>query len=464
MSSNAKPPDPAHAPGKTWSVGTLTYTSLGLCALFFWLLFGDFAWSIKERSIYPVVQLLFKRFEATDMLTGLLLGSLPGAIALLVGPIISYKSDRHRGRWGRRIPFLFIPTLIGALAMVGLAFSPRLGEQMHQALGAHSPGLNPSILIFFGLFWTLFEFSTLTVYAVFGALINDVVPQPLLGRFYGLFRACSLIAGMIFNFWIMGKAEEYYVWIFLGMGAIYGVGFTMMCLKVREGEYPPPPPVVPGRGLGFVLATKRYFKECFGHSYYLWFFGAMALSIISFTPINLFGLFFAKSIEMDMSIYGKCLALTYLVSLFLSYPLGVLVDRFHPLRVGLVAQAVYLAVTLLGGLYAVDSQSFAIAFVAHGVVSGTYLTATASVWQRLLPPAEFATFASAGGLINSLTGMCVGPLTGAFLDHANHTYRYTFLISCGLTALALGASLIVHGKFMALGGPRHYVAPCGNGS
>jgi hypothetical protein len=37
--------------------------------------------------------------------------------------------------------------------------------------------------------------------AVFGGLINDVVPPALIGRFFGLFRAVSLLAGIIFNFW-----------------------------------------------------------------------------------------------------------------------------------------------------------------------------------------------------------------------------------------------------------------------
>ena len=48
-------------------------------------------------------------------------------------------SDRHRGRWGRRIPFLLIPTPIIVLSVVGLAFSPLLGRHLHSALGASSP-------------------------------------------------------------------------------------------------------------------------------------------------------------------------------------------------------------------------------------------------------------------------------------------------------------------------------------
>jgi len=241
------PEIPGEGPRKIWRAGTLTYTTAGLVVLFCWLLWGDFAWSMKDRAIPQTVQLLLKKFGASDMVTGLLFGSLPPAIGIFLGPIIGYKSDRHRGRWGRRIPFLLLSTPVAVLAIAGLAFSPKIGAYAHKWLGPHSWGLDPSILISLGLFWMLFEFATVVANSVNGALINDVVPQPLLGRFYGLFRALSLIAGIIFNHWFWGDADTTYVWIFLGMGAIYGIGFTIMCLNVKEGEYPPQPPMDAGR-------------------------------------------------------------------------------------------------------------------------------------------------------------------------------------------------------------------------
>ena len=142
---------------KTWRAGTLTYTTAGLLVLFSWLLWGDFAWSVRDRSVGPIVQLLLKKFHVSDTMAGLLMGSLPAIISVVLTPIVSYKSDRHRGRWGRRIPFLLAPTPFIVIGMVGLAFSPGIGAVINQTLGPRSPGADCCILAFIGISWTLFE-------------------------------------------------------------------------------------------------------------------------------------------------------------------------------------------------------------------------------------------------------------------------------------------------------------------
>ena len=184
--------------------------------------------------------------------------------------------------------------------MLGLAFSPEIGTWMHGVLGGSSPGLNPSILVVFAVFWTVFEVATVTANAVFFGLINDVVPKAVIGRFYGMFRAMGLIVAMAFNYWLFGKAETHYTAIFIGIGVLYGVGFTAMCFKVKEGEYPPPAPIPPSRAGGFVAAVRTYFRECFTRPYFLWIYASVALSWMAMMTANLFNLFFAQSVGMNM--------------------------------------------------------------------------------------------------------------------------------------------------------------------
>jgi MFS family permease len=449
------PPSPEP---KRWRVGTLTYTTTSLVVLFSWLLWGDFAWSMKERALGPVLQLLFIKFHASDMLAGVLIGSVPQAVALFLSPIISYKSDRLRGPWGRRIPFLLLSTPFAVLSIFGLAFSPVLGGRLDLLLGAHTPGRDPAIIFMFGLFWTIFQVATTVSNSVFGALVNDVVPHAVIGRFFGMFRAVSLIAGIIFGWWIMGKAENNFAWIFISTGALYGFGFSAMCFRVQEGDYPPPPLVDPNGGR-FLPAARSYFRDCFGHPYYLWFFGATTLSWMAFVPVGLFNVFLAKSVHMDMGTYGRCVGLTYGISLFLSYSLGSLADRFHPLRIGLVSIALYGLEMLWAAFFAADARMFPIALVIHGVLSGTWMTGTAALGQMLLPKMKFAEFASAGGIVGCLGTMSVGPILGVILDRSGHDYRLIFVAGCILSVLAFAATLKLYYKFVALGGPANYVPP-----
>jgi len=59
----------------------------------------------------------------------------------------------------------------------------------------------------------------------------------------------SLIDGIIFNYWLTGKIPAHFSLIMTAAGIFYGVTFMIVCLKVKEGEYPPPPAVNPNQRL-----------------------------------------------------------------------------------------------------------------------------------------------------------------------------------------------------------------------
>lgn len=443
------------APGsKRWSVGTLTYTSGGLVALFALLLLGDFSWSMRDRSVGPMAQWYLKDLAVPNFLFALLISSFPALVGLILSPIISVKSDRHRGPRGRRIPFLLITTPIAAAGMIGLALTPQIARAVHALM----PGESEMVVavVCFGVFWAAFEFATIAASAVFGGLINDVVPKELLGRFYGLFRAVSLIDGIIFNFWLFGKVETYYTVILLVIGVFYGLSFYWVCLKVKEGNYPPPPTHASSHPLAGVSS---YFKECFSRPYYVGVFVMTTVASLVFMPVNVFMIPYASSLGMSMDYYGKCLALTFAISLVLAYPIGWLSDRFHPLRVCMVCLLGYAVVTAWGAFNARNPHTFAIALVLHGVLSGCYFTASASLGQRLYPHFRFAQFASAAGIIGSIGGMVIGPAVGGVIDATGNTYHHTFTIGSIIAVIALLLSTIVHAQFMRLGGPKGYIAP-----
>ena len=455
------------SPRRMWHVGTLTYTSAGLVGLFFWLLGGDFGFNLKERAVPVTMQLLMRQHHITDVLTGFLLATLPQLIALVVAPVVAYRSDRHRGRWGRRIPFLLVPTPIAVVAMIGLAYGPAIGRWLHETLGSRSPGEDASVIATLAGFWALFELSAIICNAVLVSLITDVVPREVIGRFFGLFRFVSLLAGILFGFFVLGHVEQHYTVVFLCISAIYGISFTAMCLKVKEGTYPPVPATQSaqaqkGPGLRFrqmVEGLRNYCRDCFSLPYYRWFFGSYALSTMAAVPSNLFILFFAQSLNVSMVTYGKLTALQFVLSLAQAYPIGWLADRFHPLRLTIVAMALIVLSNGLAFLLVHNATTFGVAFVLCGTLWGFWFTAVAAVPSALLAKPRFASLDSAKSVASALGQMVVGPVCGWFLDLHHHNYHYMYLWACSLALLALVATIVVYRKFVGYGGPNNYVAP-----
>jgi len=423
--------------------------------LFAFLLIGDFAWSVKERAAVPVAQVLLKQLEASNFFVAIVTGSLPWALSMLLGPIVAVKSDRFRSRWGRRIPFLLLPTPVIVGGLLGLAFTPEAGSALHSLLGSYSPGLRWCKLGWFSAMWVLFEAASVTANAVFGGLIADVVPSSLTGRFYGMFRAISLLAGIVFTYGIVGQADQYFAAIFIGIAAIYGLGFALMCWRVHEGPYPQPKEATSS---GF-SGMQSYVRECFYHRFYAGLFLAMMLGMAAASPVNTFGLFYAQKAGLGLEGYGKALALTYTCSMLLALPVGWLADRWHPLNVGVGCLFLYAAALLPAGLLVHDSRQFATAFILHGVISGLYMTGTAAMGQYLFPREKFAQFQSATNLFVALGYAVVPPLMGGWLDLSGQDYRDTFIAGSVLALASAVTKLWLIREFKALGGKLKFSPP-----
>lgn len=455
------PANPTPSTSQQWRVGTLVYTSGGLIALFCWLLLGDFSWSMRDRSVIPVSAWYLKQLGVPNLLFALIVSSFPALLGILMVPIFAVKSDRYRSRWGRRIPFLIVTTPIAVFGMLGIAFIPFFAKEVH----AFFPEASEMVVAVacFSLFWAMFEFASLAGNAIFTALINDVVPKEMLGRFFGLFRIVSLIDGIIFNSLLMGHVPSYFTLILAVIAIFYGIGFFTMCLKIKEGEYPPMVAALTDTGEGVLIRQWRgvsgYFRECFSKPFYISVFLMLTTGALAFGPVNTFAIPYSVSVGMSTAAYGKCLSLTFAISLFLSYFIGWLCDLFHPIRVTMAAVLGYSLLGLWASAAASTQESFAVAFVLHGVLSGTYVTAAASLGPRLFPQTTFAQFASASGVLLSVCTMGLSPLVGLFIDASENQYRYTFAIGGGLTIVALIAAWKVYREFVKLGGPEMYIAP-----
>lgn len=444
--------------GRTWRNGTLVYTAGGLAVLFLWLMWGDFAYSMKDRATGTVAALMLKKFDVSDFLFGIIMISFPNFTNIFLCPIVSYRSDRHRGRFGRRIPYLLLTTPFIVIGLAGLGFTPLLARLIRQAVGAEHISYNLTALLVFCFFWIILDFGTTLAGAIFNALATDVVPTEFLGRFFAMFRAVSLGCAFLFNYFVMGYAETHALVIFLGLAALYGIGLFSICLKVKEGEYPPPeaetsgPPTVKS-------AVKTYFRECFSLPYYRWVIMASVVSGFSVVPFNIYGIFYAKSLNMDMDFYGKVSSLICLVSFVLSFFLGWFSDRFHPIRTGMVSMALQTVILFVGGRIATTESVFAWLFLVQGISIMSYNTLMASYAPRLFPREYFAQFNSAMMLINALASVIGAPLVGKFLDLTGNHYPHLFTIGGVIGLCGLGCFVMVYRGYQRYGGDSGYIAP-----
>jgi MFS family permease len=162
---------------------------------------------------------------------------------------------------------------------------------------------------------------------------------------------------------------------------------------------------------------------------------------------------------MSLDHFGKFGALSLFCSLLISYPIGSLADRIHPLRVAMISLILYMVLAGWAAFCVRTPGSFAFAFIAHRVLAGVFLTGTASFGQRLFPQVTFAQFASAAALINGLFLMIMPPLMGAWLDVTGNAYHLTFAAGGVIAALAACGMFVVFGYYQRLGGDQAYAPP-----
>ena len=234
---------------KRYHCGTLTYTKAGLVALFGWLLWGDFCFTLMESVVPSVLPLKLKDLGCSNWLMGLILTTGPCILNMTICPYVSFKSDRYRSRWGRRIPFIVwtMPFLCISLALLGWSDDITILLQTHVG---YFRDLAPATMTIglIAVFMITFTFFNMFVGSVFWYLFNDVVPPQFIGRFVGMFRIVGTGASALYSYFVFQFAESNMREILVGASILYFVGFGLMCFFMREGQYPPFEEDKPGQG------------------------------------------------------------------------------------------------------------------------------------------------------------------------------------------------------------------------
>ena len=451
---------------KVYRCGTLTYTKMGLVAVFGWLLWGDFVYTLME-SVWPqILPLFLLKAGATPQQTLWIKTTIPQIIGFVACPMISFKSDRHRGRWGRRIPFIFWTAPFLSLFLGALGFSAEIIDWMNWSAIPHLLGLSPlaTALVIIGLLGVGFNFFNEFVGSVYWYLFNDVVPKDHMGRFLGWFRFVGAGATLLFGRYVYPHTLEPggIKWIFLGAAALYLVGFALLCWRVKEGEYPPVTDVTERTGV--VKQIALFFRECFTHPIYVLVFLSTGLGAIGGLA-GIGGQVFLLSLGITMGQLGNVIGITALVSMFLQPPCGWVVDKVHPLRVVLATATIGVALTVLQYFFLWDWPSY-LTFTAAGLVFANISNAAGiPLLMHIFPRDKYGQFCSANGATKSLAQVVGSFAAGPFVDWISNCgkyeagYRLAFLWQAAFAAMSLLCLVGVFVYWKRLGGDKGYVPP-----
>ncbi|MDR1191839.1 MAG: MFS transporter [Verrucomicrobiales bacterium] len=473
-------------PPKTYQAGTLTYTKGALAVLFFWLLWGDFCFVLMEAAVPSLVPIKFADLGAPKTLIGAVTISVANIMVMVFNPIISVRSDRFRSRWGRRIPFIVasMPFLVACL--IGLAFVDNLGgwlrglgaverawDWLHGVAPAYFQEFSPTaaVLVVMCVLVTAFGFFNIFVNSVFWYLFNDVVPEHLLARFISWFRVVSYGSTALYNLFILQHARSHYTEIFIGAGVLYFIGFGVMCFKVREGKYPPPPPLDGGK-TGVVAAVKTYAKECLGVRHY-WFLFLAVMSVALTAATWGFSALYQLELGLTLRQVGIMSTAGGLTSVLIMPAIGWLADRFHPIRIvlcGLLLQIFVAPVGIIWIFWQPDPQVIFYVQIAIGVCMGAPAGCLVAMmdpplFMRIYPRSRYGQFCSASAMMRAFALILAGTMIGVYLDVLTKYFGQRVAYCCmgvwsGVAyAIALVAIIGLYRSWQKHGGDQTYVPP-----
>lgn len=457
----------------SYRAGTLVYTKISLFLLFAWLLWGDFCIVLTQMVFVNVLPLKLKILNPSNALIGILATTIPYAMSFFVNPIISFKSDRYRSRWGRRIPFIMFATPCIAIVLVLLGFSDEVSGKLYYFISSFMPKVSP-FYVCLGVIASLlvcFHFFNSFIMSVYYYLFNDIVPQAYLSRFLALYRVVGTLTGASFSFFILQYAQTHMRTIFIVVGVLYFVAFTMVCFKVREGQYPPPAENT-GHRIGLWASMRTYFKECFSHRFYWYFFLGNSCWWCA-SCIGVYEIFLNLSLGLNLNQIGKIQGISHFIAAALLYPAGMLADKIHPIRVMLLAKSFLLLVVPFGLVYLFYDFKPGTVFWISIVITAInlpfgvmYSASSLPMFMRLLPKERYGQFSSADAMLRATCVMVGGIAAGVFIDlmkHIHHgsdfCYRYIPLWTLLFEACSLIFLLLLYRKWKQYGGMNNYTPP-----
>ncbi len=463
-----------------YTCGTLHYTLRSLAAVFIWLMIGGMTLTVFTTLPSRMLPVKLQELGATDFQSSIILAVIGSTLNIIVCPIVGFKSDRYRSRWGRRIPFILMSLPFISLALILFGFGDQIGNWLAAATSGWVDIAPVTMTItVMALVMFMFQFANMYVNSVFWYIFNDVIPPQFFGRVMGAFQVASNAGIALFNFCVFKYAAPWYTEIFVAAGVLYAIGMGLMCVMVKEGEYPPIEGEEEDEGDKKVWYKILWVfcKESCCSRFYILRYALTTLIAIS-GAAYVFIYYYNKEMGLDNDLIGRMdgaagiitFAVTILVTLFA----GILIDRWHPMRI-------YIYGTLFGvcnsafawkwlfGVLPGPAYMWTGVLTAAGAAVFAVVCAIAGLPMEMLtfPKSRFGSFCSAQALIRALIFTFFSLIVGALFDllrvcfPVSQTFNYRFVPVWQLFWIIPAAVLayITYREWGRLGGYKHYRAP-----
>ena len=389
-----------------------------------------------------------------------------------MNPVISTASDRHRGRLGRRMPFMLYTAPFIALFLAAFAYAGPIaaGLNAHLPAVAHGVGwvaahvlpgsgrlgaeARLTLAVVAGLM-ALFRLADLFPQCVYYYLFADVIPQTVMGTFICLFAVTSTVGTILFHSLLLPVAVAHPRLVYGVSAGLFLVTFTLLPLVVEEGQYPPPPPRPKGRPLALVLA---WAGEMFTRPFYWKYFLGYSAFRWAFSPFNAFLIVYAqRRLNLGPAAFGHLMAVVLTVQMPALFLLGPVLDRFHPTRVA-VAGFAMLAVSAAAGFWLIDGRgTFVGCTIATFLSVAVIQNALQTMGPRVLPVERYGQFSSANSMVSETGMLFLAYACGRLLDRMGQPYLFAWLGGFAVLGLVMTTSL--YRAWLARGGDAAYTPP-----
>ena len=287
------------------------------------------------------------------------------------------------------------------------------------ALAPHLPMGGP--ILFLGTCGLVAGLFNAVLSSIFSYLYWDVVPDDLQGRFRGMSGTVSMLAGLLWSFFIYGLADHHMKSVYVGTGAFALAVYLLSVWQIKEGEYPPPD--VHKKG-GAIAPIRAYFAESFSDSYYIWIFAASLFAQLGNKGNDYQFYYLHYDLHLNLATLGWkdgwSNAFVAGFGVLFGFAIGSLTDRLKPVRLMAPLTLLMALVNLASYFYIHDKWTCLFQACLMLVINFAFGTAMGAYIIEVFPREKIGQFCSAQAVFYQFAITLVNPFIGEFFDWANH--------------------------------------------